>query len=54
VRWVESIRNLADRGVARFIEVGAGIVLTGLLRAIDPSLTGMKFGEPGDLEKLGM
>jgi hypothetical protein len=28
-------------------------VLTWLLRNIDPALTGMKFGEPGDLEQLG-
>jgi len=32
--------------------VGAGSVLTGLLRSIDPKLTGFKFGEPADLEKL--
>jgi [acyl-carrier-protein] S-malonyltransferase len=49
VRWVESIRCLAALGVTRCIEVGAGGVLTGLLRNIDPSLTGMKFGAPADL-----
>jgi [acyl-carrier-protein] S-malonyltransferase len=53
VRWSESIRELAGRGVTRFIEVGAGGVLTGLLRNIDPSLEGMKFGEAPDLQKLG-
>ena len=52
VRWVESIRHLAGRERHRFVEVGAGSVLTGLLRNIDPSLAGMKFGEPGDLDKL--
>src|SRR5258708_14737472 len=30
VRWMESVRYLAGQGVARFIEVGAGAVLTGL------------------------
>jgi [acyl-carrier-protein] S-malonyltransferase len=54
VRWTESIRYLAAQGVIRFVEVGAGGVLTGLLRAIDASLTGMKFGEPDDLEKLSL
>jgi [acyl-carrier-protein] S-malonyltransferase len=52
VRWLESIRLLASRGVTRFIEVGAGAALTGMLRNIDPSLTGVKFGEAGDLEKI--
>ncbi|MEN6534043.1 MAG: ACP S-malonyltransferase [Bryobacteraceae bacterium] len=52
VRWVESIRHLAAQGTGRFIETGAGGVLTGLLRGIDPSLKGVKFGEAADLEKL--
>jgi len=51
VRWTESIQYLAKQGVTKFVEVGAGSVLTGLLRTIDPSLSGTKFGEPGDLEK---
>ena len=49
VRWTESIRYLAAAGVTRCMEVGAGSVLTGLLRNIDPSITGMKFGDPADL-----
>jgi [acyl-carrier-protein] S-malonyltransferase len=52
VRWADSIRHLAANGVTRFVEVGPGSVLTGLLRAIDPSLSGLKFGEPAELEKL--
>jgi len=52
VRWVETIRHLASQGVARCIEVGAGGVLTGLLRSIDPGLHGFRFGEPAELEKL--
>jgi [acyl-carrier-protein] S-malonyltransferase len=52
VRWLESIRCLAGQGVGRFVEVGAGGVLTGLLRTIGPSLTGLKFGEPQDLDTL--
>src|SRR5579872_244774 len=52
VRWVETIRYLAGQGVTRFIEVGAGSVLTGLLRAIDPALAGISISEPEDLSKL--
>ena len=52
VRWAESIRRLASEGVTRFVEVGAGGVLTGLLRNINPDLAGSKFGEADDLEKI--
>jgi [acyl-carrier-protein] S-malonyltransferase len=52
VRWVDVIQNLASLGVGRIIEVGAGGVLTGLLRNIDGSLEGSKFGEAEDLEKI--
>jgi [acyl-carrier-protein] S-malonyltransferase len=52
VRWLETIRYLAAQGVSRFVEAGAGSVLTGLLRNIDPALTGARFGEPADIEKL--
>jgi [acyl-carrier-protein] S-malonyltransferase len=52
VRWAESIRFLASRGVTRCIEVGVGSVLTGLLKSIDPAITGAKFGEPADDGKL--
>jgi [acyl-carrier-protein] S-malonyltransferase len=52
VRWVDSVRLLASLGVTRCIEVGAGGVLTGLLRGIDSSLSGQKFSEPADADKL--
>lgn len=35
VHWTDSIRWMIDQGVRRFIEVGPGSVLTGLLRRID-------------------
>jgi [acyl-carrier-protein] S-malonyltransferase len=52
VRWTETVRLLASSGVKRFIEVGAGSVLTGLIRNIDPDLAAYKFGEATDLEKI--
>ena len=49
VRWMQTIEYLAAQGVQRFVEVGVGNVLTGLLRSIDASLVGTPFGEPSDL-----
>jgi [acyl-carrier-protein] S-malonyltransferase len=52
VRWTQTIRALAGAGVTRFVEVGAGGVLTGLLRNINPELEGFKFGEAEDWGKM--
>jgi [acyl-carrier-protein] S-malonyltransferase len=52
VRWMASIQYLAAQGVQRFVEVGAGNVLTGLLRSIDALLVGIPVGVPSDLEGL--
>jgi [acyl-carrier-protein] S-malonyltransferase len=52
VLWTDTVRLLAANGVTRCIEVGAGGVLTGLLRSIDASLIGIKFGEAEDYDKL--
>jgi [acyl-carrier-protein] S-malonyltransferase len=52
VRWTDSVRTLRSLEADRFIEVGAGSVLTGLCRQIDPSFPGAKFGEPEDLQKV--
>jgi [acyl-carrier-protein] S-malonyltransferase len=52
VRWTDTVRLLAQKGVKRFVEVGPGGVLTGLCRSIDPQLQGARFGEPSDLEKV--
>lgn len=38
VRWQQSIENLIEQGFDRFIEVGPGRVLTGLMRKIDRSV----------------
>src|SRR5580704_7229752 len=52
VRWTEVIQKLSSLGVHRFVEVGAGGVLTGLLRNINAELEGSKFGVAEDLEKV--
>ena len=46
---MESVRYLAAQGIVRCVEVGAGGVLTGLLKGIDPSLAGLRCGDPGEL-----
>jgi malonyl CoA-acyl carrier protein transacylase len=46
------VHELAAQGVRRFVEVGPKSVLLGLCRTIEPSLSGLKFGEPADLEKV--
>lgn len=38
VRWVDSVRKMIEMGVRRFIEIGPGSVLTGLIKRIDPSV----------------
>jgi len=48
VRWTESIRKLVSLGVTRFIEVGPGAVLCGLVKNIDNTRPCYKFGEAAD------
>lgn len=37
VRWVESVQYMVGQGVSRFVEVGPGKVLSGLVKRIAPS-----------------
>ncbi len=39
VRWEESIRYILSQGVTKFVEIGPGKVLKGLMRKIDPTAT---------------
>lgn len=55
VRWVESVRELAaGQGVTRFVEVGPGAVLTGLVKRIVPEAEAFSLAEPDALAKLGL
>lgn len=51
VRWEESMNKLADMGVTRAIELGAGRVLRGLARRIVPDLEVLSRGEPDDIRQ---
>jgi [acyl-carrier-protein] S-malonyltransferase len=53
VRWVESVRRLWDElGVRRFVEIGPGNVLSGLVRRIVPEAETIALSEPEALDKL--
>ena len=49
VRWRESVLYMAHHGVANFVEIGAGKVLSGLIRRIAEGATTMNVGAPADV-----
>ena len=49
VRWRESIAYMAGEGVTKFYEIGAGKVLTGLVKRIADGATGVAVGSPADI-----
>ncbi len=50
VRWRESVMSFADKGVTSVVEIGAGRVLTGLTKRIDPNLRTVTINNPHDIE----
>ena len=53
VRWRESGAYMADQGVRMLYEIGAGRVLTGLVRRIDERLEGRAIGTVDEIESAG-
>ncbi len=49
VRWRESVAYMASQGVVRFFEIGAGKVLSGLVKRIAEGAIGIPVGGPGDI-----
>ncbi|MCH7813961.1 MAG: ACP S-malonyltransferase [Planctomycetes bacterium] len=50
VLWMGCIERMLAEGFDRFIEVGPGRVLTGLMRKIDRSVAASNVGKLADLE----
>jgi [acyl-carrier-protein] S-malonyltransferase len=50
VRWRESVQFMAAQGVDRFIEIGAGKVLAGLVKRIAANASAASVGTPADVE----
>lgn len=51
VRFEESIRNMMDKGVDAFVEVGTGKVLSGLVKKIDRKVPTFTIQDPDSLEE---
>jgi [acyl-carrier-protein] S-malonyltransferase len=50
VRWVESVQHMVSMGVRRFVEIGPGSVLTGLIKRIDPGVELINVSDVPSLE----
>jgi [acyl-carrier-protein] S-malonyltransferase len=54
VRWRESVTFMATAGVGTFYEVGAGKVLSGLVKRIAEGASGIAIGTPEDVAAFAM
>ena len=50
VRWRESVIYMINKGVTKFVEIGPGKVLSGLVKRIDKSVTIVSINELDDLQ----
>jgi [acyl-carrier-protein] S-malonyltransferase len=54
VRWRESIIYMINKEVRKFIEIGPGKVLSGLVKRIDKSVNLMSVNEIEDLKNINL
>src|SRR5262249_23640834 len=51
VRWIETIKAMGAQGVTHVVECGPGKVLAGMVKRIDPALTGIAAADKASLEQ---
>jgi len=52
VRWVETVQAIKALGIAHLVECGPGKVLAGMVKRIDPELTGLAVFDPATLTEV--
>jgi [acyl-carrier-protein] S-malonyltransferase len=51
VRWIETIKAMAEQGVTHVVECGPGKVLAGMVKRIDAGMTGIAAADRASLEQ---
>jgi [acyl-carrier-protein] S-malonyltransferase len=51
VQWVRTVQAMRDAGITHIVECGPGKVLAGLVKRIDPELTGLSVTDPESLQQ---
>ncbi len=52
VQWVDCVKRMLQEGVNKFIEMGPGKVLSGLIKRLDKNLTVVNIEKPEDIAKV--
>jgi [acyl-carrier-protein] S-malonyltransferase len=52
VRWTDCVRTMLSAGIARFLEIGPGSVLSGLLKRIERAAEAKPLGTAAQVEAL--